>query len=220
MWNVVALPIVWPPTSRPRFSRDTALTRPMESTSTTVGGIGVITNRAHVTGDGQQVAHTHRVGAEQFRLQGEQGLVAGRELQHDIHAGLLSNQDRQRQRAQSRPAHTVGHVNRVDATCAQLKQLVDHGPRLVPLGGTTSISRTQRRLAKARLSTDFSDGTSGPSAGTTVTVGRHSTGRDSRTSPAPGRQLRQCRLDLGDVIGRRATASPDETDPPLAKRLA
>jgi len=70
-------------------------------------------------------------GAEQLGLNADQRLVTGRKLQHDVDAGLLPNQDRQREGAQARAGHSIEHVNGVNATSAQLKRTIDSGPRLV-----------------------------------------------------------------------------------------
>ena len=92
MWNVVALPN--------RLAADIeasieARDRIDQTDRVDVDhrvGIGIITDGRTSPVTGSRLRIPMRVGAEQFRLQAEQGLVAGRELQHDIDAGLLPNQ--------------------------------------------------------------------------------------------------------------------------------
>ena len=166
MWNAVAPPIVWPPTSSPWFKRDTALTRPIESTSIDRCRVRVIADGPHIAGDRQQIADAERVSTEQLRLHDDQRLVARRELQHDFDAGLLANQHGQRQarsvaarshrRARERRPRVERATAAPDRSRTSYRDLAAARPR---------SARTNRRLAKARLRTDFSDGLSGASPG-------------------------------------------------------
>ena len=97
------------------------------------GRVRVIADARRIASDDQQVAHAHRVRAEQIRLHPEQVSIAARVVEDGLHAGLLLDDERRRERAHPRArARTVGNVDEVHAVNAQLAGLIHERPGIVP----------------------------------------------------------------------------------------
>ena len=80
-------------------------------------GARVIAHIGRIAGEGDDVAHPKRVGADQLRLEGHQVLVAAGEVDQGVDPDLLLDHDRQRQRAHPHPGHrAVADVDGVRAS--------------------------------------------------------------------------------------------------------
>ena len=134
-------------------------------------GIGVVADLAHVAGDAEQVAHAHRVRAEQVRLDAEQVAVAARILEQRLDAGLLADEGGQRQRADARAAAgRVRHEHQVDACRPASRAAATASAVACPRGGTSSTPVTKVPAASFAPSADLSARATGVRASGVATV--------------------------------------------------
>ena len=127
MWKPVGAPIACPPTSQPRFSRADDVGQADRVDVEDGGRVGIVADAPWIAGDEHEIAQPHRVRAEQIGLDAEQVPIAAGVVQQRLDAGLLLDQDRERQGADARAAaQRVGNVDDVDAANLELPRAIDH----------------------------------------------------------------------------------------------
>ena len=189
----------------------TTLVRPIESTSNTAVASGIVADSRWIAGDEQHVAHAHRVRAEQVGLHPEQVTIAAGVMEDRFHPRLL-HQMRSRQRAHTAasPADHPGCSRDRRRGCAAAAPA---RPATRRDGRAAAEARRRRRTCPAR-------GCS-PSATSRVAdrdrhVRRRPAGCDRSSptrpasTPAAGVQGAHSRLDLPDVLRRRAAAAANQ----------
>ena len=94
--------------------------------------VGVVADPRRIAGYDQQVAHLHRVRAEQVRLHADHVAVTAGVVKNRFDAGLLLHHDRGGERAHAPGGpRAVGHVDEIDAVNPELAGLFDERLRQV-----------------------------------------------------------------------------------------
>ena len=187
----------------------------------------VVADPRRIAGQGDDVAHTEGVGAEQLGLEGHQVSVSRRAVDQALEVEIVLDPEGHRQGAHPDPGHRrVGDVDEIDAGIAEEPGGLDRpldpdAPGRVDLdrhdeaAGGEELGQTRWRWRVpdgCRVGRPLDDRRSRPTAGDlrrAIVGGR---GRGTGASALGiGRVERvEGRPHLGDVIGRRAAAAADD----------